>query len=783
MDISQHHKIGAGMSLRIPLAFLSVCAFYSELFSHSIRSKAADQKIVITETDRLMTQVQNQMYALESSLRSLNITLIKEKKFTASKRKQIQAFISKLMGLINSIKSENLRNADIESCQVLIDFNFNVATLVNKERLSHFKTAQTFDVNQFIKSMQRKKGISGVEIIKKFAKTWHILGTIEQEGLGLTRLNRIARWVDNNIVAPAQRYSIPSRALDGLGTVFFVLYFWNKFNIPEHNIFYNAQNIDPLIKKEAPLKELFRITYRADETLGDMIRHKAPFAEFLLMALLKDYVTEYSNNFKPWFEKKFRVWMNKAKGGSYTKEADRIDEKVEKVRFKDIHGHEEIKRYFKFLVDYLEDSETHDRQGIRPSRGILCIGETRTGKTFCINAFLEEVNQMLISTGQIGKFRKITPSVLKIKIDGMERILQEAKAKAPCILFIDEIDLLDLQRTGENRTLSEFLTAMSDAVNSNDSRRQIFIIAATNCPETLDIALRQPGRFGKELRFEYPSFNDRLNFISTKVKEFILPEQESEFNFEKLAHYTAKQSYEAMNLFIKDAMMKAKIDNNGQLTQQHLEAALEEDILHIIASHSKDIPLNEQRILAAHFAGQAVALSLINGNMKLGTVTIKQVMTELEEKVMGSHLYDKTKNKEQKRFEYGKLFTYTEKDSINIQTKEEKLNQIKVHVAGFVAEELLLGSCGFSCHAEKDHAAALNIAKTLAFQGADESALPKHIIRTKYDEAISITNACTKEMKLLLEQHKSELERVMQALLTMQTIDRDTVEKIVQPVA
>ncbi len=750
--------------MNIHKAIIATCI----LFSVQSSTPIATQKSTITEIDKFVTQTQKQLRAIEATLRSLNITIMKEKTFAKRKQGSIQAFFSQLMMLIESIKKEPFRNADLQSCQVLVDFNHQLVTLINKHRLNKFRSVGTFDTKTFLDNLQRKEAPVEESIIKKFNSTWKTLALIDQEGLGLTRMNRFARWIDDKIIARSQRYSLATRTVKALSVLFFAGYFYNKFH-KLHNVDVSNQNI---------VKPIYNFTDKIDSAWSGLIKHKSPIGEVGGGILLGYLLREFYQQVQPEIEKKIKVWLNKAKGGSYIKEAHRIDEKIEKVRFKDIYGQDEIKRYFKFLVDYLEDSETHDRQGIRPSRGILCIGDTRTGKTFCINAFLEETNLMLINTHQIGKFRLIKPSILKIKIDGMEKILQDAKAKAPCIIFIDEIDLLDLQRTGENRTLSEFLTAMGDAVNSNDSRRQIFIIAATNCPETLDKALRQPGRFGKELRFEYPNFKDRFNFIESKIKEFILPDQEKLFNVSKLAHYTYNQSYEAMHLFIKDAMMKAKLSNNGELTQSHLENALEENVLHIIPSHSKDIPLVEQRVLAAHFAGQALALSLLKSELKLGKVTIKQVMTELEEKMMGSHLYD-TKAKEQLRFEYGKLFTYREQDSIDIQTRKEKLNLIKLYVAGFVAEELLLGSCGYSCHAEKNHTLALSLAKSLSFQGIDESTLPKHLIRDRYNEAMKIKDTCTKEIKALLSEHQESLKQIMNQLLEKQTLDFEQIEQVV----
>jgi cell division protease FtsH len=726
------------------------------------------EQTVVNEMDKFVTQAHEQLCAIEKMIRSLHITITKEKRFTPLRRNRIQLFFSQLIEIVESIKNERFRSADLDTCQMLIEFNHKLISLVEKHRKTKFREVHTFDMDQFLSTLTPKRSLSGEEIFRRFERGASILAKIEREGVGLTRKNRIARWFDDKIVSPSQRYSLPSRLAQLVAIPALSYYFWYRMNKPIKNRFYNDGDDDP----RAGDGLIGKVANFDDELTGAtfLLRHSGGM-------VINGILTELYNNAAPTLAKKFQIWLNNAKGGAYIKEADRLENKAKKVRFEDVHGQTEIKRYFKFLVDYLEDSETHERQGIRPSRGILCIGDTRTGKTFCIEAFLEEVNQMLIRTGQIHKYSLIKPSVLRIQIEGMESILRNARAKAPCILFIDEIDLLQLQRNGENRTLSEFLTAMGDAVNSEDPKKQIFIIAATNCPETLDKALRQPGRFGKELRFEYPNYTDRLEFITEKVKEFILPEQEKEFCCEKLALYTDNKSYESINLFIKDAMLKAKIGNNGQLTQTYLEHALEENIFHIIPSHAKTIPVNEQQILAAHFAGQAVALALLESNLKLAKVTIKQVMTKLEEKAMGSHLWD-ANHKEQQRFEYGKLFTYQENDSIDMQTRQEKINLIKLHVAGFVAEELLLGSCGFSCHAEDDHLIALNLAKSLTFKGIDETKLPKHMVKIYYDQAEALKEQCVQEVTTLLSAHKQSLEAVSNELLEQETIDYEQVQEL-----
>lgn len=467
---------------------------------------------------------------------------------------------------------------------------------------------------------------------------------------------------------------------------------------------------------------------------------------------------------------------NRLRGGSNMREAQRLANHIEEVRFSDICGQHEVKRVFKFLVDYLQNPEPFDRLGLTPQKGYLCIGDTRTGKTFAVKALLGEIKAMLRATGRNDQFKFLELSATSInECGGIGIILKQIKSTgSPCIVFIDEIDLLYLQRTGKNDTLSEFLTCMSGALDPKDSKNQVIIIGATNRPENLDFALRQPGRFGIELRFEYPSKVDRINFIKHMINKLSL--DETSFDIEGIANNTENKSYEALSMLINNAHLKARIDGS-MLTQKYIDAVLDEDLRHIIPSHTKNIPDHEQEILAAHFAGQALALNLLNGTTKLSAVTIKQVKTDIKEEAMGMQLYVLDK-KDQKRFDYGKVFTSRPDDSVGINSREEKLNACKFYLAGFAAEEILLGSCGFGCHAEDDKGNALAFAQSIAFQGIDVSKLPDEIQVQKHKEALALVEECKKEISALLNKHKPLLKTLSEKLKEAKTLNAAQIRTI-----
>ena len=808
------------------------------------QTEPREEYAAVTVLDKLVDEGQKQLKKIRVCLASISSIVKKNKNRPEETQKKIVKHFRELdQVIIESLTNEKFLEVDLITAYSLLQLNNIIINHINELIKSDFKDIDACNIKTLLEkaTITKTGGLKPQQIYARLQSNNKKLDELVKKAQGLRWYNHISRGLDEWVVTPCQRYSIPRRVGIALGvTALAGLFFWQLYpkqckelcdalspkneggktlfdkgigqpyrreqahdlnkilillNQEETNLFktegieqghtdqFNPaakQNFDSIEARRKNATDELDDGYlrKGDQFLSEWKTDFSDIAKLMATLVAGGLLLEV-RHFYPEIKKKLDIWKNKFKGGVYMKEAERAAEKVETVRFDDIFGQNEIKRYLQLLVDYLEDPETFDRLGLTPPKGILCIGDTRTGKTFCVNALFGEINDMLERTGQAGKYKLFKLDVLRIKIDGMESILRKVKYSAPCIVFIDEIDLLDLQRTGENRTLSEFLTAMGDAVNSKDSKKQVILIAATNRPETLDIALRQPGRFGKEVRFEYPNYQDRFGFIKARLEELSL--SSDAINIEKMTRYTENKSYEALNMLIKDAIIKARL-RGEVLTQSILDEALDEDIYHIIPNYTKQVPLAEQNILAAHFAGQALVLTMLNNDVHLAKVTIKQVMTELKEEVMGMHLWTDEKTKqEQQRFEYGKIFTCHEKDSININTCDAKLKLCKMYLAGFIAEELLLGSCAYSCHAESDKLNALSLAQSIAFEGYDMKTMPKHIQNKKYDAVFAIIEQCKNEVRELLTQNKDTLNKLSEELLKHQTLDHLQVNEIVQP--
>ena len=691
----------------------------------------------------------------------------------AKKKKEILQSIQQMILRIQKIQHEKFVNIDLATIDSVLRLNNAMMNHVLRALEKGFSDVPPFDEKPIITRKQPSpQGIQQALIKNK--KQLETL-TKKADHAGLQWFNHAYRALDKYVMAPCNKYAIPRRSLTAFAAFSTVTLLWWRLG----NESFKNQAPEWLKNKLGPLpvysdhgtienKNELRTFGKLEHYTSELSRGLLPITAAIGALAVGGIADEWGNDhygLRAKLGNKLSEWDNWLKGGAYLKEAQRIAQRIDEVTFDDLIGLDHVKETFSRLRDYLINPESHDRLCLTPPKGILLVGKTRTGKSYSVKALFCEIDTMLKRQGRQNEFRFIELDAPLINKKGIGYLLSLVKKAAPCLVFIDEIGLLNLQGKGE--MLSEFLTCMSGTLDSKNPKNQVIIIGATNRPENLDEALRQPGRFEKELHFEYPSAQHRKDYIRHNLEKLSLSPQM--FDIDKLAQDTENKSYEHLNTLINNAIFKARI-NGEMITQKHLEQTLDEELRHIIASDNKDIPEHEKQILAAHFAGHTVAALLLDMHTKLSKVTIKQVMTDIKEEAMELRLwYKDADDKEQKRFEYGKLFTYHDNDTINMNTREEKLALCKLNLAGIVAEEMLLGSCGYSCH-EEDKQRALQLAESLAFEGLDSKQVPKHIYKERYDKALQILNKCEQEIRQLLSQHKDALEAIEHALLENETL-------------
>jgi len=468
------------------------------------------------------------------------------------------------------------------------------------------------------------------------------------------------------------------------------------------------------------------------------------------------------------------MW-NFLRGGEYRNTLQpKVTQFKPTVSFKDMVGLDEVKEAFTSIIQYIDNPEQLMRIEATPEKGWLLTGPTRTGKSFSVECLCGEIEIVMQKRGLGNTMKFFNISAALINQYGIKAILDEIKESAPAVIFIDEIDLLGLTRVGNNQLLSEFLISMQSSMNADPSKI-VIIIAATNHPENIDKALRQNGRFGKEIRFEYPSRKHRIQYIIRELTNMALDIRQ--FDPETLADKTNDVSFERLKSVIRNAMTRAWLYKKS-LTQKLLEESIDTEVHNIMPFDRKDLPENEARIIATHFAGRALATMLLETHEQLDKITIHARKTNVKDESAWETISKKDEQEHQVKIEYGALLTKQPHDSINVKNEAIIINEATTLIAGFAAEELLLGSCGFTCHSQ-NRDRAYQLIKNLAFGGINPKSLPKSVREGLKLKTHNMLQKCHEDAMQLLTEHKEALIAIVDELITKRIMSDKEVQAVI----
>ena len=243
---------------------------------------------------------------------------------------------------------------------------------------------------------------------------------------------------------------------------------------------------------------------------------------------------------------------------------------TEGIRFGDVAGEEEAKENLKEIVDYLHDPGKYKQIGASMPRGILLVGPPGTGKTMLAKAVAGESNVPFFSMSG-SEFVEMFVGMGASKV---RDLFKQAKEKAPCIVFIDEIDAIGKKRDGQlggnderEQTLNQLLTEM-DGFEANNG---VIILAATNRPESLDPALTRPGRFDRRVPVELPDLKGREDILKVHARKIKLAD---DVDFNKVARMASGASGAELANIVNEAALRAVRDRRAFATQADLEEAL-----------------------------------------------------------------------------------------------------------------------------------------------------------------------------------------------------------------
>ena len=289
----------------------------------------------------------------------------------------------------------------------------------------------------------------------------------------------------------------------------------------------------------------------------------------------------------------------------------------EGIRFSDVAGEDEAKENLSEIVDYLHNPDKYKKIGASMPKGILLVGPPGTGKTMLAKAVAGEAGVPFFSMSG-SEFVEMFVGMGASKV---RDLFKQAKEKAPCIVFIDEIDAIGQKRDGRaggnderEQTLNQLLTEM-DGFEENTG---VMILAATNHPESLDPALTRPGRFDRRVPVELPDLQGREAILRVHAKKVNLSDN---IDFEKIARMASGASGAELANIVNEAALRAVRDNREYVTQ----ADLEESIEVVIAGYQKKNSIltdQEKKVVAYHEIGHALVAAKQTNSAPVQKITI-----------------------------------------------------------------------------------------------------------------------------------------------------------------
>ena len=334
--------------------------------------------------------------------------------------------------------------------------------------------------------------------------------------------------------------------------------------------------------------------------------------------------------------------------------------------FADVAGEDEAKEALKEIVDFLHDPQKYESIGATMPKGALLVGPPGTGKTLLAKAVAGEANVPFFSISG-SEFVEMFVGMGAAKV---RDLFKQAQEKAPCIVFIDEIDTIGKKRdsaglTGNDereQTLNQLLTEM----DGFDGKKGVVILAATNRPETLDKALLRPGRFDRRIPVELPDLQGRESILRVHAQDVKLG---PDIDFSAIARATAGASGAELANIINEAALRAVRLGRFAVTQEDLEESVEV-ILAGYQRKSAVIAPKEKQIVAYHEIGHALVAAKQTDSAPVHKITIVP-------RTSGA---------------LGYTMQVAEDESV-LMSREEIFNKIATLTGGRSAEELIFGTC------------------------------------------------------------------------------------------
>ena len=431
------------------------------------------------------------------------------------------------------------------------------------------------------------------------------------------------------------------------------------------------------------------------------------------------------------------------------------------IHFDDVAGEDEAKENLSEIVDFLHHPDKYAKIGAKMPKGVLLVGPPGTGKTMLAKAVAGEAGVPFFPIAG-SEFVEMFVGMGASKV---RDLFQQAKQKAPCIIFIDEIDAIGQKRTGNamgnserEQTLNQLLTEM-DGFNADDN---VVILAATNRPESLDPALLRPGRFDRRVPVELPDLAGREAILQAHAKKVVLGD---DVDFHTIARMAAGASGAELANIVNEAALRAVRDHRDAVSQ----ADLEESIEVVIAGYQKKNAIlsdDEKRTVAYHEIGHALVAALQTHSAPVQKITIIP-------RTSGALGYTMQVDQQDKY----------------ILSREELENKIATLTGGRAAEEVVFNQVTTGASNDIEQATKLARAMITRYGMTDEfDMVAMETVTNKYlggdtslacapetqkyidAKVVSVVKEQHAKAKKILEDHRSALDALAQYLYEKETI-------------
>ena len=399
------------------------------------------------------------------------------------------------------------------------------------------------------------------------------------------------------------------------------------------------------------------------------------------------------------------------------------------IRFADVAGEDEAKELLSEIVDFLHDPEKYRQIGAKLPKGALLVGPPGTGKTLLAKAVAGEANVPFFSIAG-SEFVEMFVGRGAAKV---RDLFKQANEKAPCIVFIDEIDTIGKKRDGQiggnderEQTLNQLLTEM----DGFDGSKGVVVLAATNRPASLDAALLRPGRFDRRIPVELPDLQGRIEILKVHAKKIRLAE---DVNFEPIAKTAAGASGAELANIVNEAALRAVRSGRQFATQEDLQESVEV----VIAGYQKKSRVlsdQEKKIVAYHETGHALVAALQSHSAPVQKITIIP-------RTSGA---------------LGYTLQVDEGDHF-LMSREELLNKIATYTGGRAAEELVFHSVTTGASNDIEQATKLARAMISRFGMSEEFGFVAFETVSNQYLGGDASLACSPETQARMDQKVTEL--------------------------